>query len=45
MNGIEPLFFNGAASYFEELPNPQNVAGLQKIYNKIDQINKNPFQL
>lgn len=39
---ICPLFFNGASSYFSELPGPENITGLKKVYDEIDKIKKKP---
>lgn len=37
-NGIIPLFFNGAADIFKELPNPQDQAGMHSVYQEISRI-------
>lgn len=37
---ICPLFFNGASSYFSELPLPDNKQELEKVYTYIDSIEK-----
>lgn len=36
------LFFNGASSYFKELPNPENAEQLQKIYSEVDKLKQKP---
>lgn len=39
MGGICPLYFDGATCYFEELPKPNDVEGINKIYRQLNQIN------
>ena len=34
MGGVCPLFFDGAVCEFEELPRPDDVAGMRKFYDK-----------
>lgn len=34
MGGVCPLFFDGAVCDFEELPKPDNIAGIKKFYDK-----------
>lgn len=39
-NQICPLYFDGASSYFSELPRPDDKAGIEKVYKFIEE-NKN----
>lgn len=41
-NGIKALYFDGAVSYFNELPQPNDTEGLNKIYKWIEAIKKKP---
>lgn len=43
MGGICPLYFDGATCYFEELPLPNDVEGINKIYNRLKQNNQSPI--
>ncbi len=36
-----PLFFNGAVDFFKELPELENIAGMEKVYEYINQLNSN----
>ncbi|MBR6347456.1 MAG: hypothetical protein IKR80_00725, partial [Spirochaetales bacterium] len=36
--GVCPLFFDGAVSEFEELPKPDDINALTKIYNRINSL-------
>ena len=36
-NGVKALYFDGAVSYFHELPSPNDVQELERIYNWIEQ--------
>lgn len=38
MGGIAPLFFDGAVCAFDELPLPNNMVELDKVYNYLDKI-------
>lgn len=38
MGGICPLFFDGAVSAFKELPLPQDVEGISKVYAHLNKI-------
>ncbi len=37
---IVPLFFDGASNFFRELPNKENVEGMNKVYNLIKEIRR-----
>lgn len=35
-----PLYFDGAASFFSELPRPDDTVEIQKVYNYLDKIRR-----
>lgn len=35
-----PLYFDGATNYFSELPKPNDIEGMSKVYNFIKNIKK-----
>lgn len=35
-----PLYFDGAVNFFRELPRPDDVAGMQKVYSQLNYIRK-----
>lgn len=37
---IAPLYFDGAVNYYKDMPKPDDVDGMNKIYQSIDDINK-----
>lgn len=39
---ICPLYFDGAVSYFSELPKADDIAGLQRVYAYIEKNKKKP---
>ena len=39
-NGICPLYFDGATNFFNELPLPSDVTGLDKVYKYMDSLKK-----
>ena len=39
-NGICPLYFDGATNFFNELPLPSDVTGLDKVYKYIESIKR-----
>ena len=39
-NGICPLFFDGATNYFKELPLPNDVLGIEKVYKYLESLKK-----
>lgn len=41
-NSITALYFDGAVSYFAELPKPDDIQGLERIYNWINRLKKKP---
>lgn len=41
-NGVKALYFDGAVSYFNELPAPDDTAKLEEIYRWIAHIRKKP---
>lgn len=43
-NSLIGLYFDGAVNYFEELPRPNDIAGLEKVYNRIE-LNKDKGSL
>lgn len=38
---VTPLYFDGAVNFFTELPLPNDSIGMQKVYNKLQEIRKN----
>lgn len=38
MGGICPLYFDGAVSYFKELPKPDDIGAINRIYNKLEEL-------
>ena len=39
-NGICPLYFDGATNFFNELPLPSDVTGMNKVYGYIESLKK-----
>lgn len=39
-----PLFFNGASSFFHELPQPTDNVGMARIYRCIEELERQKFQ-
>ena len=43
-NGICPLMFLGEVCYFKELPLPNDVININKVYNRLEELKKNTIQ-
>ena len=44
-NGVLPLYFDGAVNYFTEMPKPDDTAGMNSVYKKIESLNKTSFTM
>ena len=40
-NGLCPLYFNGAINLYQELPLPNDVININKVYNRLEELKKN----
>jgi hypothetical protein len=40
-NGICPLYFDGAVNFYKELPLPNDVINMNKVYNSLSELKKN----